>query len=300
MVDTETGEVISTDLALPGVADLELADDPAGQIVLACERAKAWLASGIAISIEAIVDTKAQAAAIATFAIQKQLGKDAELAALEVQRRAETGTALAVKRGQEAGSITRRHETLRRPSHDRAAAPDHAPSDFFGHSQERKQAYVMAEAAPAVLDAAIDQAKAEGNLSRANVVRKIKGQAAKVPISQQLDRIEELAAEGWHSTQIAKELGTSSDNIRTLARKAGIKITADDVLRGAQHHIDMTRYARETVAAIENAATGLALLDYADIDIDEATQQEWVATLDDSLRALNRFRKHIKEMTTHA
>jgi len=176
IVNAETGEIISTELALPDVASVELYDDPAQQIVLACERANAWLQSGIAVPIESIVETKAQAAALAAFAIQKQLGHDAELAALEVQRRAERGTGLAIRQGQATGEIRKAGQR-----EDRESVRDlPAPTDFVPQrelSGNNKGIYAMTDGVTDErFDAALQDAKAEGNLSRANVVRKVKGE----------------------------------------------------------------------------------------------------------------------------
>lgn len=313
LVDTETGEIVSTDLALPDAGALDLIDDPGQQIVLACERANAWLQSGIAVPIESIVETKAQAAALAAFAVQKQLGKDAELAALEVQRRAERGTGLAIRRGQEAGEIMKRGDAGAMPKpgvHAGGGLPGAArnthlvrPGDIAPMSELSSNGsgiYAMTDdVTDEQFDAAIDAAKAEGNLSRANVVRKVKGQKAKVPVSQQLDRIEEMAATGHHSTQIAKELGTTGENIRMLAKKAGIKIPADDILRG-KHNLNATRIVRETVQALDGLAMGVGLIeDYSTVDLTTPEAQEWAASLTDSLSVLNRFAKQIKKETTH-
>lgn len=295
--------VLSSDLVLPDTADLEVADDPGAQIVLACERAKAWLKAGLDVSIEAIVDTKAQAAALSAFAIQKQLGKDAELAALEVQRRAERGTALAVKRGQQSGAITTRADagwTARNLQSRGETLKKAKANDYYNTSEERADANALASVPDDDFDAAIEDARTEGNLSRANVVRKVKGQgSAKVPVTQQLDRIEELAATGHHSTQIAKELNTTGENIRMLAKKAGIKIPADDILRG-KHNLNATRIVRETVQALDGLAMGVGLIeDFSAVDLTTPEAQEWAASLADAMPVLNRFAKQIKKETTH-
>lgn len=314
MVDTDTGEIISTDLVLPDVADLDLADDPAGQIVLACERAKAWLASGIAISIEAIVDTKAQAAAIAAFAIQKQLGKDAELAALEVQRRAERGTGLAIRRGQEAGEIMRRGDAGAMPKpgvHAGGGVPGTArnthlvrPTDIAPINELSSNGsgiYAMTDdVTDEQFDAAIEAAKAEQNLSRANVVRKVKARA--VPAGEQVDRIRDLAGKGWHSTQIGKELGLKADRVKRIANAYDIALTGDKSV-SKTHNIDATRVARQTVLDLAAITSSLAILDgRGQINVSRDEAQEWADSLKDSMRALNRFSRQIQEIqkeTTH-
>ena len=93
---------MASDLALaadPGV--IERSADPAEFIVQACERAKAWLREVLEHGeIEQIAEIKSQAEAVRVYTVQKQLGKDAQLAAAEIVRRAERGIGLAIRRGQ--------------------------------------------------------------------------------------------------------------------------------------------------------------------------------------------------------
>lgn len=50
------------------------------------------------------------AEAVRVYTMQKQLGKDAQLSASEIVRRAERGIVVAIRRGQENGKIRRQHE----------------------------------------------------------------------------------------------------------------------------------------------------------------------------------------------
>lgn len=101
---------MSADLALaadPSV--LERAADPGEFIVQACERAKAWLREALEHGdIEQIAECKSQAEAVRVYTMSKQLGKDAELAATEIVRRAERGIGVAIRRGQALGEIAGR------------------------------------------------------------------------------------------------------------------------------------------------------------------------------------------------
>ena len=52
-----------------------------------------------------------------------------------------------------------------------------AEGAIFGTTEERRDTYAVADdVTNEQFDAAIDEAKAEGNLSRANVVRKVRGE----------------------------------------------------------------------------------------------------------------------------
>src|SRR5438034_11616610 len=101
---------LSADLALAADQDvIERCADPAEFVVQACQRAKAWLREALEQGeIEQIAEIKSQAEAVRVYSAQKQLGKDAQLAAAEIVRRAERGIGLAIRRGQECGEITRR------------------------------------------------------------------------------------------------------------------------------------------------------------------------------------------------
>ncbi len=172
---------------LPAIATLdreitERAADPGEFVMAACERAKAWLAEILADgSIEQILEMKSQAEAIRVYTVQKNLGKGAELAAAEIVRRAERGIGLAIRRGQEEGTIRKTGSSTRdQVGHVDLVSPTGLVSrnELYG-SGKGPGLLDVADATPSdgQFDAAITEAKEEGNLSRANVVRKVKGTA---------------------------------------------------------------------------------------------------------------------------
>jgi hypothetical protein len=303
---------MSADLALLAndPTSLDVFDDPGKQIELACQRANAWLKAGIDVRIETIVETKAQAAALAAFAIQKQLGHDAELAALEVQRRAERGIGLAIRRGQESGEIARPGDIGAEITPGNRGAGGIAgavrgqhlqrPTDYATAEELSKAAYPLADGVTDdQFDDAIEEAKSERNLSRANVVRKVKGLdgngAKSAADPKRLEKITTLAGKGWSSPQIAREVGNTEEYVRKLARDNGIEIPADRLI-GRTKRIDSGRIARETVMSLDALTSSLRLINYDDLDVAEA--QEWATSLTESMRALNRFVKQIKEMAS--
>lgn len=93
---------MSADLALaadPSV--VERAADPGEFIIQSCERAKTWLREALEHGdIDSIAECKSQAEAIRVYTMSKQLGKDAQLSATEIVRRAERGIGVAIRRGQ--------------------------------------------------------------------------------------------------------------------------------------------------------------------------------------------------------
>ena len=264
VVNVDTGEIVQYGelVPLPSPDALDLCDDPGSQIIRLCQQANEWLAAASHVSIEQIVQTKAEAAALAAFSRQRQLGQDAELSALEVQRRAERGIGLAVRRGQDQGLIARSGDNNRIGVRHSELLSPHVAVKAKSRRELTENYYALADGVTdQAFEVAIEEAKSEGNLSRTNLVRKVKP-----------------------PTRAAKPKPAKSSK----------KTARDKFLQGTRHH-DYTRIARETVHALDGLAMGVALIDdYMQVQVDG----EWAASLTNSLRALNRFSKQIKE-TTH-
>lgn len=248
-LDTDVAE-LDTDVA-------ERAADPARFVIDSCERAKAWLAQVLdGGSIEDIVELKSQAEAVRVYTMQKQLGKDAQLAAAEVVRRAERGIGLAIRRGQQEGTIARQGQCVNHPKHDRIANAVKPVFAFIERHEWHGQATgdngvkdLTDGVTDEQFDAAIDEAKAEGNLSRANVARKVRGEQKPAA-----DRGE------FH-------------------RK--------------RRHVDHYRVLNETCATLDGLISGLRLIDAAAIPADE--RAEWAQRLKTALRPINRYAREIAE-----
>jgi len=311
---------VNAELALavdPAVVDRTA--DPGEFVVAACERAKAWLREALDHGeIEQIAEIKSQAEAVRVYSTQKQLGKDAQLAATEIVRRAERGIGLAIRRGQRSGHIAKRGDRGGcgapgvRGGNPGDARGDHLDSSaaFFRNGKERADSYAMADGVSDTdFEDALGQAKADRDLSRANVVRKIRRRGAPSEPGQQVpepadgspdaaarrgELIAKLAASGMSSQQIGERLGIGGDRVRQVAREHGIDIRADAVL-GRARRFDTNRIVRETVHALEGLAMGVDLADLAEIDRAEAPQ--WAASLRRSLRVLRRFARQIEEMS---
>lgn len=287
---------MSTAIVPFNAAAVELASDPGSYVVLACERAKEWLTQAIECGeIETIVELKSQAEAIRVYSLQKQLGKDAECAAAEIVRRSERGLGMAVKRGQEEGTI-RPPSRSTSPRQLDELSPLPRPVDFFGGEQERTDAYALADAPDEDFEEAIAEAKAEGNLSRKNVkqkaVRKTIVNASNTKRGRD-DAILEMARGGHRTTQIADTLGFTREHVSRVCAAHGVR-TADAVL-GKARRPDSNRIVAETVAVLDGAAMGVGLVTVADLDPERA--DAWATSLSNSLRSLNRLAKQLKEMT---
>lgn len=253
----------ATDL-VPLPADPSALDqyaDPGAFVELACERAKEWLAQALEHGdIDGIVELKSQAEAIRTYTVQKQLGKDAELAAAEIVRRAERGIGLAIRRGQEAGEIRRQGEGggARAPyerqgttvaAHPHPETKKRSTSEYLMSGSDQDQTYAVTDGiSNDEFEEVIAEAKAEGNLSRANVVRKAKKEPAKPK----------------------------------LPGVGNKRLNAD-------------RVVSETVTLLEGAASSVALIEPGEVTSDQIGS--WVASLNQSLRSLRRFVTRLEEAT---
>lgn len=310
---------MNPDLApLPVVADdVERATDPAAYVVQACERAKAWLADAVEHgAIERIVEFRSQAEAVRIYTMATPFDRDVRLAAAEMVRRAERGIGVAIRKGQEKGTIATRNELrayaarIRNPRpdgilpHRKPAPTDYVPSDDLtgngtgiyhltdGYSDEQ-------------FEWAIAAGRAAGSLARAGVIRRLRQQASGGPAPEFGDRapeaafrrrelIRRYAAEGYSSRQISHMVNTTDDTVREIARELGLDIPADAIMGRTRRH-DPNRIVRETATALEGLAIGVGLIDYTDLDPDEIN--DWVRSLTASVRAINRLVKQLKERT---
>lgn len=256
MSDVESNVLLPANVD-PGTALDELAD-PGQYVIVACERAKTWLAHALEHGdIEQIVELKSQAEAIRVYTAQKELGHDAELSAAEIVRRAERGLGLAVRQGQATGTV-RSQADNHRPGHDNRYRDEDdtlmSSRDIFGgNGWERRDAFVMADdASDEDFEEVIAEAKAEGNLSRANVVRKVRGETPK----------------------------TTADR--------------NELLRGHRRP-DANRIVREAVYSLEGIVITLNLVEPDRIDPAEAGH--WADSLSNSIKSLNRLVRQLKEST---
>jgi hypothetical protein len=310
---------MAADLVLAaGRGAAERAGDRAALMVAACERAGALLRQALAAGeIEQIAEVRSQAEALRVYTRQKQLGREAELAAAEIVRRAERGIGVAIRRAQQQGRIATRGDRGSRGAPGmRGGNPgdtrgDHLGSaaPFFKHPSERSGAYAMADGATDdQFEDALAAARAEGNLSRANVVRKIRqpGHRPPGPCSPVSGSAGEFAASrgdhrelisvhaerGMSSHQIAAWLGIGDARVREIAREHGIEIQADAVT-GRARRPDADRIVRQTAHALEGLALAVELADPAALDPAEAA--EWAASMTRSIRVLNKFARQMKE-----
>lgn len=280
-------------LDLPVAADLESLEDPAARILLSCERAKTWLLEALhGNDIEQIVELKSQAEAIRVYTISKQLGHDAELSATEIVRRAERCIGLAIRKGQEEGRIAKVGEVKRNLCNggDVHIADIQTTAEATGltRTQISHEAYPLTDGIPDdTFEKALSVAKEERNLSRANVVRKVKGEPKKV---DRWEQVAKLAAEGNSSHQIARIVGWTAEYVRRSAAERGISIHADKIV-GKTRLMNQERVLRDFVDTIESLLPSCDLIDASAVAPD--VLRECLAVLVGAMKTLRKFERRL-------
>lgn len=137
---------------------------------------------------------KSSAEMASHYAKRLDISKDVVLDAQVMQRRWERALGLAIREGQEVGTVETPSEARSRATRVRDQI-DHTnlikprPLDFAkAHELQGVRGdgiYAMTDGVePTAFDAALDEARAEGNVSRANVVRKIKEANGTAPAAE--------------------------------------------------------------------------------------------------------------------
>ena len=235
----------------------------------------------------AVAGIKAEVATVAEMTKQLGLSKECRDDAAEMVRRAEYALGKAIRKGQEEGTVKRKHVTSYSDPHVMGI------KDILTKG-ERNEAPVldMAEATEEQFEDALTEARDEGNISRANVLRKIKQQASPQTRDQRADQIEQLAQQGYTSHQIAPKVGVSDIRVRHIARDYGIDIPADRAV-GKRQRLNANRILSGAAESVPAAAYSLQQINPLDLDKEEA--QEWVDSLTESLTALRKALNPIKE-----
>lgn len=282
---------------------LECADDPGAFVVACLERGKTWLAEALEHGdLAALVNVKGYAETLRVATMQKQLGKDAELSAAELVRRAERCIGLGIRAGQAAGEIKSRgdrsvvyqpHTGERNPV-DSSISRAPSPTDFATRddlSSNGTGIYAMTDGVTdEQFEEAILQAKTEKNLARANVVRKARGEKAGDTVQLAGD----LAANGHTTAQIAQKLGYSRAGMRDFLRRHDVEVPADAVA-GRQRNFDSTRIISATVDAVNGIGMLFDRIDYSALDPNDVNG--WLPILNDSIRSLTTLRNRLKEVS---
>lgn len=154
-----------------------------------------WLATCVELTgPDQIAAAKAEIATAAEATKQLGLSKEIQLDAQEMVRRAEYALGKAIRKGQAEGFIAKATDTLRQNRTDQMEERQ-SPSTFIAEGREHNDISAMTLTTSDEFDDVIDEAKAEGNLSRANVARKAREKAgAPSPRERSLQESELITA----------------------------------------------------------------------------------------------------------
>lgn len=179
-------------------SDIERAADPAEFVVQTLERAKTWLSTALEHGeLERIAELRSQAEAMRIYVMSKQLGKDAELSAAEIVRRAERGIGVCIRRGQREG-------TVRVPSQHGAVLAENrlvSPKDYIGTGgQTMSDTYAMTDNVDDELfEAAVTSARATGSMSRRGLIRRI--HAERIARTEHTELARKTWDDAWHGDE---------------------------------------------------------------------------------------------------
>lgn len=260
---------------------------------------------------EQVASLRAEMATVQEMTKQLGLSKEIQDDAAEMVRRCEYGLGKAIRAGQAAGVVARTGSVRGVPepgvrgsmpsSTERIDLPA-SPTTFLGPSgQGGSEIYALAEATEAEFEDALGRAREEKNVSRANVVRKVREvTGGENTPAEKWERVAEMADRGYTSAQIAREVGMSEPGLKRGAQREGIDIRADRVM-GKVRRLDVRRVIEQTVADLEsvvNATESLLTLDgVAAAEIAEEEALEWVDSLHRSAAAIRKAANLIAKAT---
>lgn len=260
------------------------------------EQGRNMLAQAIAASdIYGIRDAKGAASTVTEMTRQLGLSKEARVDAEELVRRGEYALGKAVRKGQEDGYVAKKG------ARQTADCSLSSPSDFLTNAEQfgdqrgegGNGVYAMTDGVePEQFEEALTEAKDEGNVSRANVVRKIKQQKSPETRDQRAEKVAALAAEGYTSHDIAKKLGILRPAVKSIEQDYNLDIHADRIT-GKRHRLDSNRLMTRAVDSLEVVASSLKQVDPADLDPEQV--QTWIGSLTESINAIRKATKTIKE-----
>lgn len=307
----------SQSIATVPVATLGALDKVSAEVAVSdmLSNAREWMSNALAatdapavLRATAIKEAKSYLSTVKEASRQKDLSKGIQEDATEMVRRSEYALGRAIRDGQDAGEIRASREGAGRPSEIGAPGAPIIPSPYeFASPGELKGThggreqigiYAMVDNAnEEEFETALAEAREEGNLSRANVVRKVKKIADKSPEKQsQWAEVRRLAEdERWSSRDINTNLHIYSDDhyFRKEAQRRGINFPADAVL-GKKKHLKSLDIIQRAVTSAAVTAEALGIVSTDDVTPEQAA--EWLPEITRGIRALNQLKTQLKEI----
>lgn len=301
MSEPITGEVVLMDDEVKST--LESLDTPSNEIAISqmLDKAKSYLEVAMrqADAPRAIADFKAEIIAVAQYAKQKKVSEEIQIDAMSMVRRAERSLGVAIREGQEAGVVhTPSSAASEREAkkHGIETQPRASSSDYLETSTEMRDTYAMTDnVTDEEFDAALETAKAEGKLTRANVVRKIKeakGEEAPDPSGpgstlpeEVRERVEELASQGVSSRNIGAELGIDKSTVTRMLNGRTKPVKGNNTQKIMERLTESLWGMRQSLQTITAVDSGL--------NPDQVAA--WTKELRSTSAELNRIKNLLKE-----
>lgn len=269
------------------------------QVTLYLERARDSLSWALDNSgVEAVAQIKAEIATAAEATKQLHLSQEIQTDSTEMVRRAEFTLSKAIRKGQEEGTVS----TLgRRSNYFNPATGETTQSNLdivavtalLPHGEDRANNAVYASTEPEQFEEALTEARAENNVSRANVVRKIKARQTPAERDDTAKRIAEMAEQGHSTRQIAPALNLTEAQVTRLAGIYGIEIKADQFIKN-RRRIDSGALVDNVINSLEHTVSALDLADFNNLS------REQIDSLNSAVKALSKAINHKIKESNHA
>lgn len=268
------------------LARAEVATDPAREV----SQFKAFIAT--------VAETSKQ------LGLSKEIKQDAEV----MVRRAERSLGVAIRKGQAEGAIEGKNAPVHRGNQYKSGddvkvtVAKSSPSDFVSGKTELSNPHgtgiyaITDNVTDEEFEDALDQAQEENNVSRANVVRKIKERKTTEEKEDLWEEVQRLSDRRLTSDQINAKLGMYSDpsTLRRNAKNRGIVFPADKIARPSNFS---TERVLDSLASEMNAtAMAHPLMSFEDITAEEA--EALLERLEPGLKALRKIINSLKEITS--
>lgn len=307
MIEPITGEVVLMDDEVKST--LESLDTPSNEIAISqmLDKAKSYLEVAMrqADAPRAIADFKAEIIAVAQYAKQKKVSEEIQIDATAMVRRAERSLGVAIREGQERGQISSNGGHQPKKEDDISAAemsPEPvSPKEFFSGGNEMSTTYRLVDnVTDDEFDTALEAAKEERNLSRANVVRKIKAAKSEDPSGEEApepsgpgstlpeeirERVEELASQGVSSRNIGAELGIDKTTVNRMLNGRTKPVKGNNTQKIMERLTESLWGMRQSLQTITAVDSGL--------NPDQVAA--WTKELRSTSAELNRIKNLLKE-----
>ena len=306
MNESMTGEIVLMDDEVKST--LESLDTPSNEIAISqmLDKAKSYLEVAMrqADAPRAIADFKAEIIAVAQYAKQKKVSEEIQIDATAMVRRAERSLGVAIREGQEQGVISSRANP-NKAGGAQSSLP--SPYDFASKDEltggNRARIYHMTDnVTDQEFDEALEIAKEERNLSRANIVRKIregKTESEEMPSTKKAhnrlpdevcERVRELAAKMLSSQDISEQTGVSQRSINRILAGT-IERTSERTIKGNNTQKIMGRLTESLWGMRQSLQTITAV----DSNLNPDQVAAWSKELRQTSAELNRIKNLLKE-----